>query len=199
MHFGGGGHNDAWMAALVVGALAAGASGRRHMAGAVWAAAIFVKWVPLVFLPLRVVQARATGRPGGHLGFLLAAAVLAGLATWQYGRHWFEAFGLLARNANQETRFALPHRLEQLGSPRWLAVGLLAVLFLAAYAWLVREAARGRARIGLASGLLLLAVPYLAPWYAVWAVPLAAADDDRDAQVLAVAICAYLLPQTVPL
>jgi hypothetical protein len=199
LHFGGGGHNDAWMAALVVGALAAGASGRRHVAGAAWAAAIFVKWVPLVFLPLRVVQARATGRPAGHLGFLLAVAVLAGLATWRYGRHWFEAFGLLARNANQETRFALPHRLEQLGSPRWLAVGLLAVLFLAAYAWLVREAVRGRARMGLASGLLLLAVPYLAPWYAVWAVPLAAADDDRDAQVLAVAICAYLLPQTVPL
>jgi hypothetical protein len=169
------------------------------VAGAAWAAAILVKWVPLLLLPLRVVQARATGRPGGHLGFLLAAAVLAGLGTWRYGRHWLDAFGLLARNANQETRFALPHRLEQLGSPRWLAVGLLALLFLAAYAWLLREAARGRARVGLAAGLLLLAVPYLAPWYAVWAVPLAAADDDRDAQVLAVAICAYLLPQTVPL
>jgi hypothetical protein len=63
----------------------------------------------------------------------------------------------------------------------------------------VREAWRGRARLGLAAGLLLCAVPYLAPWYAVWAVPLAAAEEDRSAQWLALALSAYLLRQTVPL
>lgn len=34
LHFAGGGHNDAWMAALVLGALALGTSGRREIAGA---------------------------------------------------------------------------------------------------------------------------------------------------------------------
>ena len=39
LDFAGGGHNDAWMAALVVAALALAASGRRQLAGAAWATA----------------------------------------------------------------------------------------------------------------------------------------------------------------
>jgi Glycosyltransferase family 87 len=199
LHFGGGGHNDAWMAALVLGALALAASGRRQLAGVAWAAAVLVKWIPLVLLPLRALEARATGRRVGHVGFAAAAAVIVALATWLYGLQWLSAFGSLARNANAETRFALPHRLGQLGLPQWLAVGSLALAFAVAYLWLLREAARGRARLGLATALLLLAIPYLAPWYLVWAAPLAAADDDPPAQWLVLALSAYLLPQTVPI
>jgi Glycosyltransferase family 87 len=199
VHFAGGGHNDAWMAALVMGALALAAAGRRQAAGVAWAGAVLVKWVPLVFLPLRALEARATGRRLGHRGFAVAAAVVLGLATWRYGADWVRAFGPLARNANAETQFALPHRVGQLGVPQWLAVGAVALGFLLAYLWLLREAARGRARLGLAAGLLLLATPYLAPWYLVWAAPLAAADEDRPAQWLVIALSAYLLAQTVPL
>ena len=199
LHFGGGGHNDAWVAALVVGALALGGAGRRQLAGAAWALAVLVKWVPLVFLVLRALEARASGRRVGHLGFAATATAVVGLATWRYGLDWITAFGPLARNANAETRFALPHRLGQLGVPQWLAVGLLALAFAVAYVWLLRSAWRGRARLGLAAVLLLLAVPYLAPWYLAWAVPLAAADEDPLAQWLALGLTAYLLPQTVPL
>ena len=81
---------------------------------------------------------------------------------------------------------------------RWLAVGLLAGAFVAAYVWLVREALRGRARLALAACALMLASPWLVVWYVVWAVPLAAAEDDRTAQLAALALCAYLLPQTIP-
>jgi hypothetical protein len=199
IHFGGGGHNDAWLAALVLGALAFAAAGRRQLAGVAWALAILVKWVAIVFLPLRAAEARATGRRVGHLGLALAAAAVVALATWRYGFAWLEAFGPLARNANEETRFALPHRLEQLGLPHWAAVGGLALAFALVYAWLLREAWRGRARLGLAAALLLLAVPYLAPWYAAWTIPLAAAEEDRAAQLLGLALTAYLLPQTVPI
>ena len=73
------------------------------------------------------------------------------------------------------------------------------VLFAGAYLLLARRALRGRARTGLAAGLLLLATPYLAPWYLIWTAPLAAAEDDGQAQVLALALGAYLLPQTIPL
>lgn len=198
IHLAGGGHNDAWIGALVLGALALGETGRRQGAGVAWAAGVAVKWVPLVFLPLRALEARAHGRRVGHLGFGVTLAFVAAVATWRYGSTWAGAVGPLARNANRETSFALPHRLEQLGSPRWLAVGLFAAAFLVAYAWLLREAARGRARLGLAAGFLLVATPYLAPWYLAWVVPLAAADDDRTAQLLSLALCAYLLRQTVP-
>jgi Glycosyltransferase family 87 len=198
-HFAGGGHNDAWMVALVLAALALSSVGRPAWAGAAWALAVLVKWVPLVFLPLRALEARRTGRSVDHLGFALAAAVVVALATARYGLGWLEAFGPLARNANTETSYALPHRLQELGVPRMAAIGVFVLAFAAAYAYLVREAMRGRARLGLAACALMLVAPWLVVWYVVWAVPLAAAEDDRTAQLLALALCAYLLPQTIPI
>jgi hypothetical protein len=199
VHFGGGGHNDAWVALLVVGALAAGATGRRQLAGVCWALGALVKWVPLVLLPLRALEARASGRRVGHAGFAIAAALVAGIAFARYGTGWLHAFGPLARNANHETRWGLPHRLEQLGAPHGVAIALFALAFAAVYAWLAREAWRGKARLGLATCALLLALPYLVVWYVVWALPLAAAEDDEPAALLSLVLCAYLLRQTIPL
>jgi hypothetical protein len=198
-HFAGGGHNDAWLALLVVGALAAAASGRRQLAGACWALGALLKWVPLVLLPLRVLEARSRRLRLGYVGFAVATLAIAGVALARYGSAWLDAFGPLARNANHETQWALPHRLEQLGVPRGVAIALFAAAFAVAYAWLAREAWRGHARLGLATCALLLAAPYLVVWYVVWALPLAAAEDDEPAALLSLALCAYLLRQTVPL
>ncbi len=150
-------------------------------------------------MPLRALEARRTGRPIDHRGFALGVLALLGLATARYGFGWLEAFGPLARNANQETSYALPHRLQDLGVPRELAVALFAAGLAVAFAYLVREALRGRARLGLAACALMLAAPWLVVWYVVWAIPLAAAEDDRTAQLVALALCAYLLPQTIPI
>jgi hypothetical protein len=199
VHFAGGGHNDAWLALLVVGALAAAASGRRQLAGACWALGVLVKWVPLVLLPLRVLEARSRPLRPGYPGFAVAALAIGGIAFARYGTAWLHAFGALARNANHETQWALPHRLEQLGAPRGVAIALFATAFAVVYAWLAREAWRGHARLGLATCALLLAAPYLVVWYVVWALPLAAAEDDEPAALLSLALCAYLLRQTVPL
>jgi alpha-1,6-mannosyltransferase len=199
LHFAGGGHNDAWMAVLVMAALALAVVGRRQWAGAAWAGAILIKWVAVIFLPLRALEARAQGRRVGHLGFAAVALAVAVVASVQFGWHWLGAFGPLARNANKETQFALPHRLKELGVPHDVALGLFAAAFALAYVWLARQAWRGRARLGLAAGFLLLASPYLVPWYAVWALPLAASEDDPPAQWLAVAISVYLLRQRVPI
>jgi hypothetical protein len=48
-------------------------------------------------------------------------------------------------------------------------------------------------------GLLVLASPWVLPWYAVWIVPLAAVEEDRLAWVLALVVCASLMPDRVPL
>jgi hypothetical protein len=96
------------------------------------------------------------------------------------------------------TSFALPHRVSQLGVPEAVSIGAFAGLFVVAYAWLAREAWRGRARVALAAGLLLLCTPYVAPWYLAWVVPLAALEEDRAARALALGLTAYLLPQTIP-
>jgi hypothetical protein len=198
LHAAGGGHNDAWVGALVTAALAAGAARRVHLAGAAWVVAILVKWTPAVFLVLRTVEARSTRRRVGHAGFAVAALVLVGVASWRYGWKWLGAFGPLARNANQETRYAIPHRLETLGLPDAVALALVLAALAVAYVWLLREARRGRARLALAGGLLLLATPYLAPWYLAWVVPVAAAEEDPAGQLLALGLSAYLLPQAVP-
>ena len=58
---------------------------------------------------------------------------------------------------------------------------------------------RGRRVSGSQAALLLATTPWLTPWYTVWALPLAAVEDDRRAQLLALGFCAYLLPQTVPI
>jgi hypothetical protein len=191
VHFAGGGHNDALMMALVAAALALGGRRRTNLAGAAWALAVLVKWAPLLLLPLRALEARARGRRVSHLGFAVTIVVVLALATLAYGFHWTHFLSPLAHNANRMTSYALPHRL---GVPWWV----LGALYAVAYVWLLREARRGRARLGLALGLFLLVLPYLAVWYVVWTVPLAAGDDDRAAQLLALALCAYLLPQTIP-
>jgi hypothetical protein len=64
---------------------------------------------------------------------------------------------------------------------------------------LARSAARGRARLALAACLVLVTTPYLAVWYLAWAVPLAAAEEDAVATVVVLGLCAYLLPQTIPI
>jgi alpha-1,6-mannosyltransferase len=199
VHFAGGGHNDAMLAALALGALALAAVGRRGLAGAAWACTILLKWIPVVFLALRTVEARATGRRVDHLGFAAAALALVGLATWRYGFDWLRAFGPLARNAEGQTSYALPHRLEQLGVPHGVTLLLAALALAGGLAWLVREAARGRVRLGLSACLLMATTPWLAPWYTIWALPFAAAEDDRRAKLIALGFCAYLLPQTIPL
>jgi hypothetical protein len=187
------------MAALVLAALALAARGRLQAAGVAWAAAVLVKWVPLLFLPLRALEARATGRRVAHLGFGLTVVVVGAVASWRYGTGWLDFLGPLARNANRETRFAIPHRVAGLGIPHPVAVGVLVALFAVAYLWLAREAWRGRARLGLAAALGLLATPYLAAWYVIWAAPLAAAEEDGAAQLIVLALSCYLVRQTVPL
>jgi alpha-1,6-mannosyltransferase len=199
VHFSGGGHNDSWMMALVLAALACAATGRRQLAGVAWAGAIAVKWIPAVFLVLRALEARAVGRPVRHLGFAVTAAVLAGLAFWRYGNDWIEAVVPLARNLEKQAVYSIPHRLSDLGVPEQAAAILFGVLFGLAFLWLCREAWRGRARLGLAACLLLVATPWLVPWYAIWALPLAAVEEDRTAQLLALALSGYLLRDAVPL
>ena len=198
IHAAGGGHNDAWVGALILAALALSASRRLQAAGVMWVLAITIKWVPILFLALRAVEARATDRPTGHRGFAISAAALVVAATGLYGASWPLAVFPLAGNAALETSYAVPHRLEQLGVPGGLALGVAVVAFAAGFAWLAREAGRGRARLGLAACLVLVTTPYLAVWYLAWAVPLAAADDDPAALGACLILCLYLLPQAIP-
>jgi hypothetical protein len=200
IHAGGGGHNDALVGALAAAAVALALHRRSTAGGVAWALAALVKWVPLVFFALATLAARARSRPAGATGFAVALVGGAAIGTWRYGLDWLGALGPLADNAVRETSYALPSRLEQLGLPHAIALGLAVAAFATGLAWLAKDALRGRARLGAAACLVLLTTPYLAVWYLAWAVPLAAPeDDDRLARLGALVLTAYLLPQTIPL
>jgi Glycosyltransferase family 87 len=199
IHLAGGGHNDAWIAVGVAAALALAAAGRRYGAGAVWALAVLVKWIPVVFLALRALEGRSSRRLLGFAALAGVALAIGVAASVQWGLHWVTAFGPLAANAGTETSYAIPHRLEQLGLPDEVAFGLAIAVFAAGALWLGRQALRGRARLAPAAVLVLVTTPWLAVWYTAWAVTLAAAEDDGGAQIAVLVLCAYLLPQTIPL
>ncbi len=199
VHLAGGGHNDAWVGALAVAAVALASSRRAQAAGAVWALAVLVKWVPVIFLFLHLLELRARRQQAPLLGVAVAGGALLTLATVRYGIDWLSALAPLAEHATRETSYAIPARLESAGLPRGLALGAAATALVVGLAWLARGASRGQARLGLSACLVLVTTPYLAVWYLAWAVPLAAADEDRVARAGCLALGAYLLPQTIPL
>ena len=190
VHFAGGGHRDALMMALVAAALALGDRGSVRRAGVAWALAVLVKWVPVLLLPLRGLEARARGRHVDHLGFAVTVLIALGVSTVLWPWHWLHAYTSLFHEATRPNSYALPARL---GLPTWVFLAAYA----AAYVALLAGAARGTARLGLALGLLLLCLPSLLVWYVLWPLVASAYDRDRAATLLSLALCAYLLPQTL--
>ena len=164
--------------------------------GAAWAAALSVKLTVLVFLPLRLVAARERGRIAA--GFGVAAVVVAAVASGVYGLDWLRVLSPVANQLHTPSSLGLAYWASRLGFPQRYAVDGLLLLFALVYLWLLREAWRGRARLGLTACGLLLATSWLQPWYAVWALPFAAVEEDRLAQVLAVALSAYFLRDALP-
>jgi alpha-1,6-mannosyltransferase len=199
LHFAGGGHNDVLMMALVGAGLALAAAGRRRLAGVAWAVAVAVKLIPLVLLPLQILADRRRGRPTQVLGFAVGVVAVSIPAFLLYGPHWLRVLSPVANQLRQTSSLGLPYLLAQLGVPQRVARDGLVLLFAVLYLWLLREAWRGRARLALAAVALLIATSWLQPWYAVWAVPLAAVEEDRLARVLTLALSAYFLRDALPL
>jgi len=190
LDFAGGGHNDVWMMVFVLAGLVLAAR-RPRLAGASWALAGAVKWISLAYLPLQLLGGARREALRTGAGFLLAAAAISGVSYFFFGTAWLTAVVPLA---HAHAQWAIPSRLGLFGLPGWIALAPLVL----ALPWLLRSARAGRPRLGLTAGLVLVASPWLLPWYAVWAVPLAALDEDRGAWLLTLAVCAYLLPDRVP-
>jgi hypothetical protein len=188
----GGGHNDVWMMAFVLAALVLADRGRTVLAGTSWAVAVFVKWVALGLLPLAFLATRQQRTV--WLAFVAGAATLAAGASALFGTGWLSA---LSSVGGRRSAYSLPSRIAELGLSHALALAIVVAGGAAVFVLLCRGALRGHARLGIGAVLLLLVTPWLLPWYAVWAVPLAAADDDPAARWLAIALSAYLLPDRV--
>ena len=188
LHYAGGGHNDAWMTALLVFAVAAPAAAS---GGIAWSVASAFKPVPAVLLPLHLAARRFHAPRRWWVGLVAAALVVAGLSTAAFGTHWIAA---AAEGAHQSSPLGGVHWLTQLGLRHRYAVALGGLVFLAVYVVLLRSAWRtGRARLSLAATALCLTSSLLRPWYALWPLALAAVEVDELAAVAAIALSAYVL------
>lgn len=200
LHFAGGGHNDAWMMALFLGALVLWRRGAHDGAAALWLFAVAIKWVPLMWLPLDAAANRRRLPRVPLLGLLAGLAVVGAIATWRFGLSWLDSFVPIRQQVDLVSSTSVPFlAAEVTDTPQvWVRRGFFA-LFVVAYGWLLVQAWRGRSRRGLAAALLLLSVAWLGPWYVLWCIPLAVIEEDGFAESLALLLTAFLLRDALPI
>ena len=189
--FAGGGHNDAWMLVLLLASLALVAQRRDVVGGALWILAGAIKAPALLILPLQLLRSRR----GVWIGAAVAAIAIVGVATAAFGSAWMTS---VLRVDQQESHYGLPARLQQLAVPAHISRALAYAVLAGGALWLGREALRGRPRLALGAALLLLTSPWVLPWYSTWPVALAAVAEDGTAEIVALAVAAYLLPDRIP-
>jgi hypothetical protein len=188
LHYGGGGHNDAVMMVVI---LAAVASGESAGAGALWPLAAAFKPVAPIFVPLELAKRRLRISASWWVALVVSTILIVAGATAWFGTAWIRA---ASGGAHQASPLGGVHWLVQLGLSHRDAVLCATVVFLVAYATLLRAAWRtGRARLSLAASALCLTSSLLRPWYALWPVALAALEEDALAAVVAYALTGYLL------
>jgi hypothetical protein len=195
LHYAGGGHNDALMMVLVLGAILLVRVGSPQLGGASWAASVAVKWSAGWFFVLWAIERYRRRKPVGLPGLLVCGALILVPAFALYGVTWLHAFSSLSHQARLDhPSLGLLGWFEDAGLTRHPALALIALLQLAALAVFAWAAWEGRLRLGLAACFLIVLAPRLDPWYALWPLALAASDDDdRWGRLLAVAICGVLL------
>lgn len=188
LHYAGGGHNDAWMTALLVLAVAAPSAAR---GGAAWPLAAGFKAVPAILLPLELAARRLQAPRRWWLALVGTTLVIVVGATAVFGPHWITSS---LAGAHQTSPLGGVHWLTELGLRHRYAVVLGGLAFAGVYLALLRSAWRsGRARLSLAATALLLTSSLLRPWYALWPLGLAAVEEDGLAAVAALALSAYVL------
>ncbi len=198
LHFGGGGHNDAAMMLLVVGALVLAARSRPNLAGIAWMAAIGMKWVAAAFLALWALDRARRREPLGFVGLITGAAAIVGVATARFGATWLEALEGLSSQARRTGSIGFSKWLGDAGLGHRATLATIGLAGILAFAWLALEAWRGRRRLGVSGSVAALGQGWLNPWYASWGVSLSASENDRLAWVLSVGLTAFLLLDVVP-
>ena len=203
VHVVGGAHNDGLMALLAMLAVAAALTARPVLAGAGLAAAAAVKAAAALYAPFALAGASAGRDRLRLLGGLVAAAVVAaavGLAV--FGADVLEALGVAGGNQGTVSHWSVPATLARISG---IDVDVLRALLAIAYAaavvslliWVMRGGDWVRAA-GWAAFGLLVASAYMAPWYLVWLLPLAAVSRDRALQIGAVAFTLFQVANGIP-
>jgi len=175
-------------------------------AAALMAVGVGVKASAGLALPFMVLSPgtwRGRARVAG--GALAALVLLALVAVVGFGAH---AFGFVDALGEQQQLIAT-HSLPA-ETARWVGLAGLAGwwrdLFVAGFGvvlaltlWLTARGADWRSMAGWATLALVLSTAWLLPWYAIWALPLAALADSRRLRFATLVFCAYAILIHLPL
>ncbi len=202
VHLAGGGHNDALMMLAAIAAIAAALTARPALAGAGLVAAVAVKAAAVLYAPFALAGA-AAGERRRLLAGLLAAALITAVAGFAiFGPDVLEAAGVAGGNQGTISRWSVPATLSRLSGIDVDAVrAVLALGYAVALAALLAASARGGDWVraaGWAALGLLVASAYMAPWYLIWLLPLAAISRDRALLAAAAAMTAFQVVNGVP-
>lgn len=201
VHLAGGGHNDALMILLAMLAVTAALTARPALAGVGLVASTAVKAAGALYAPFAIAGLR--GERGRLLvGLVAAAALTAVVGLAGFGPDVLEAAGVAGGNQNTISHWSVPATLAR---GTGIDVDAIRAVLAAAYAaslvgllvWTVRGGDWVRAA-GWAAFGLLIASAYMAPWYLIWLLPLAAISRDRALLVGAVALTAFQVANGIP-
>lgn len=204
----GGAHNDTLILLALCAALAltVGAAPRYGAGAAALVAGVGVKVTAGLALPFMLLGApRPADRRRTLEGAVVALVVLGIVALAAFGGH---ALGFLSAVGEQQRLVAvhsIPAETARLfglsGTPDWWR-NLFAGLFVAALALALWRTWRGtdwRVTAGWATLALLCSTAWLLPWYAIWALPLAAVGGDRRLRAATLVFCAYAVLIHLPI
>lgn len=203
----GGAHNDMITLLLLAAALLLTAGGSRGFTRAAWPLAVAVGCkisagllLPFLVLAPRTALARLRTLASAAGG--LAAVLAIGAAGFGLGLAGFVV--PIAEQQQQIAIHSIPAETARLfslgGTPLWWRYLFLAG-FLCVTAVCLWRTARGfdwRAAAGWSTLALVVSTAWLLPWYAVWALPLAAVSPDRKLRSAVLLFCAYAVAIRLP-
>jgi hypothetical protein len=199
----GGGHNDLFMLALLMGAVYLLLRNREGVSGGLIVVAAAVKLSGGLLLPFALARRHGRGRWSGAwllAGATAATAAIAGLSVVLFGPGVLQLLGTLERIQSHGGAHSIPGwLLTAVGLRSGIGVAgvVLDVVFLATVVWLTVEVRRGRldwiTAAGWATVAMLLTAGFLLPWYVAWLIPLAALSTDRRLLVASLALTGICL------
>jgi hypothetical protein len=204
----GGAHNDTLILLTLAASLAltAGASPRMRAAAATLVAGVGIKVTAGLVLPFLVLSSpRTRERLRALAGAAIGLALLAAVGLIGFGAHALGFLGAVGEQQQLVAVHSVPAETARLvglsGTPTWWR-NVFAALFAAVLALALWRTARGadwRVAAGWSTLALLLSTAWLLPWYAIWALPLAAVSGDRRLRAAALLFCAYAVLIHLPL
>lgn len=204
----GGAHNDTLILLALAAALAltAGTAPRYGAGAATLVAGVGVKVTAGLALPFMLIGApRARDRARTLRGAALGLVVLGAVALAAFGGHALGFLGAVGEQQRLVAVHSIPAESARLfglgGTPDWWR-NVFAALFVGGFALALWSTWRGtdwRVATGWATLALLCSTAWLLPWYAIWALPLAAVCGDRRLRAATLLFSAYAVLIHLPL